>query len=93
MSQVAVGAVNLDDFEAGRESAAGGGGELVDQRVDFADSEFVWDGIGFAERDGAGRDGLPSTLGFGDRRAAFPGAVHAGLAARMGQLNAGRGAL
>lgn len=95
MDQVAVGAVDLDDLEAGVERAPGGVRELPDDLADLLRGELCRGDPGRLEGEGAGRDGLPAVgLLRGEGAAAVdPGALGGRLAAGVGELDGRDGAV
>ena len=90
--QVAVGGVQLDQLEPGQAAHPHGGGELLDDALDFGCAECGRGGVAVGEGDGAGADRLPAALGDRDWLAAVPGAADAGLAPGMAELDGGDGA-
>ena len=84
-----MGTVQLNDLEAGGERKAGGFGELVDDFVDLRLAHGVrFDGV-VMERHRARRPRHPTAILGAKRLAAFPRALATGLAAGMGDLDAG----
>src|SRR5262245_27716024 len=92
MDQVAMGAVDLEDLEAGGERTHRGGAESIDQPLDLRDGELARHRAGLFLRDRAGADGLPGrlrTVGLAQWRRAIPRAHGAAAAAGMADLDAG----
>ena len=94
VDQVAVGAVDLDEVEAGAHRALGGVGEGADEALDAALVERRRHVPVGREGDGRRRHRLPGDPPAGAQRAAaLPRAVGGGLAAGMGELDAEAGAV
>ena len=94
VQQVAVGRVDLDHAEAGRQGAAARGLEGGDDAVDPGLVERHRDRVAFGERDRAGPDDRPAPfLGRLQAGATLPRHVAARLAAGVGELDAGDGPL
>ena len=93
VEQIAVGGVDLDEVEAGGGGAMGGGDEVGDDLVEAGAVEGGGKAVGFVEGDGGGCEGLPAAFGGRDEAGLFPGGGHAGLAAGVGELGAGEGAV
>ena len=87
-----MGAVKFDDLEARLERQAGGLGELVDDGMDLRLAHRVrLDGV-VVERHRARRPWHPAAGLGAERLAALPRTLAAGLAAGMGDLDAGEAA-
>ena len=70
-----------------------GGGEIFYDALNPGGIERDGLRVGVGKRDGAGRDGFPAALGFGDEAAALPGLRGAGLASCVGELDSGHSSL
>ncbi|MNZ87031.1 hypothetical protein D3C78_1058780 [compost metagenome] len=94
LRQVAVGEVQLQPLEAGRQGAAGGGDEVGLHAGDVALAHGLRHlGQVGAEGDGRRGDGLPAArVAFRDMVVALPRPVGAGLAPGVGDLDARHGA-
>jgi len=94
MGQVAVGGVQFEPFITGRQCAAGRGDETG---ADPGDIFRVHRARGFgqlaAKGEGTRRDDRPTAIVVGQLRSAIPRASGGGLAAGVGDLDAGRGAV
>jgi hypothetical protein len=88
-----VGGVNLDQVEACGECAMGSGYEVGDDLVHPGAVESRGEWIGFVEADGGWSDGLPAAFRGRNGAGLLPRNGHARLAACMGELSAGVGAM
>ena len=93
VQQVAVGAVQLHDLEAGLQGAPGGGGEVRLHLIDaggverLRDQPALVDGLGACGHDGPGSVAA-GEVGLVQGTVAVVGALHAGLRTRVGELDA-----
>ena len=88
-----MGRVDLDDLEARRECASGGGLERLDHVPDAGDGQCLGRPLTGPERHRARRHGGPAPDVERQLLAALPGPRHAGLPPGMGELDARDGAL
>src|SRR5437763_7304901 len=93
MKEVAVGGVNLDEFEARRQGAPGRVPELAADVFDVVRVHGARGRIAFGKGPAADADRLPTAGGRRDGFTAFPGGGGRTLPTRVGELNAGRGAM
>ena len=85
--------VDFDHFETGMQSASCGSSEIFYHALNSGGIERQRLRVGVGKRDGAGRDGFPSALRFGDEASVLPGARCAAFASGVGELNSGDGSL
>jgi len=98
VEEIAMGGVDLDKVEACLEGTVRSLTKGLDCGVDAGLIKRLRNGIGGGKRHGAGRNGLPATLGGQEQALAsadwgWERHAHAAFSSRMGQLNADAGAL
>src|SRR5580698_9116256 len=85
--------VDFDDLESGLACPARGGRKSFHDGLDFGFAQFGRRWLLWPERNGTGRDNLPSAFGFRDAGATLPRSACTALPARVRKLYAGRRAL
>lgn len=89
VEEVAVGAVDFDEIEAGGEGTVGSCSEVGDDPVHAGAVEGGGCGVVLVERDGGGGYGLPASFGGRDEAGLLPGSGHGGFTSGVGELGAG----
>ena len=93
VSEIAVGGVNLDDFEAGARRRVRRLDKVGANAIDVLARHLSRRAVIRRERNRRRRDRLPSAIGLGNAGTAFPWALCAGLASGVRQLNSGDAAV